>query len=153
MTDRYPGYDVLAKRWTQSWNEPTRQVIDRRLAVPREPRFFSPTEWQTLDAVCDRIMPQPKIVRPFRCLLMSIRKWPMGCWMATAMPNCRRRARLGGAAWPRWIRRRARRTAAPSTTCRGPAGCAAAPHAARRTGRRRLGRHAMQTVLRAPGHS
>jgi hypothetical protein len=60
MTDRYPGYDVLAKRWTQSWNETTRQVIDRRLAVPREPRFFSPAEWQTLSAICDRIMPQPK---------------------------------------------------------------------------------------------
>ena len=60
MTDRYPGYDVLAKRWTESWNEPTRQVIDRRLAVPREPRFFSATEWPTLGAVCDRIMPQPK---------------------------------------------------------------------------------------------
>jgi hypothetical protein len=60
MTDRYPGYNVLAKRWTQSWNAPTRQVIDRRLAVPNEPRFFSPAEWRTLHAVCNRIMPQPK---------------------------------------------------------------------------------------------
>ena len=60
MTDRYPGYDVLAKRWTQSWNEPTRQVINRRLAVPRQPRFFSTGEWRTLGAVCERIMPQPK---------------------------------------------------------------------------------------------
>jgi Gluconate 2-dehydrogenase subunit 3 len=60
MTDRYPGYDVLAKRWTQSWNEATRKVIDRRLAMPREPRFFSATEWRTLNAVCERIMPQPQ---------------------------------------------------------------------------------------------
>jgi hypothetical protein len=60
MTDRYPGYDVLAKRWTQSWNEPTRQVIDRRLAVARQPRFFSTLEWQILEALCERIMPQPK---------------------------------------------------------------------------------------------
>lgn len=60
MTDRYPGYDVLNKRWSESWNEPTRQVIDRRLAVPRGPRFFTATEWATLGAVCDRIMPQPK---------------------------------------------------------------------------------------------
>jgi hypothetical protein len=60
MTDRYPGYDVLDKRWTESWNEPTREVIDRRLAMPRGPRFFSTAEWQTLNAVCDRIMPQPK---------------------------------------------------------------------------------------------
>src|SRR6185312_1104268 len=60
MADHYPGYNVLSKRWTVSWNEVTRQVIDRRLAVPREPRFFSAAEWQTLNAVCDRIIPQPK---------------------------------------------------------------------------------------------
>jgi hypothetical protein len=60
MTERYPGYDVLSKRWTESWNQPTRHVIDRRLAVPREPRFFSISEWRTLEAVCARIMPQPK---------------------------------------------------------------------------------------------
>src|SRR5665213_861897 len=59
MTDRYPGYDVLDKRWTQSWNEKTRQVIDRRLAIPEGPRFFSPDEWLTLGAICERIMPQP----------------------------------------------------------------------------------------------
>ena len=59
MTDRYPGYDVLAKRWTESWNEQTRAVIDARLATPLEPIFFSADEWRTLGAVCDRIMPQP----------------------------------------------------------------------------------------------
>ena len=59
MNDRYPGYDVLAKRWTPSWNEQTRRVIDQRLAVARQPRFFSGAEWRTLNAVCDRIMPQP----------------------------------------------------------------------------------------------
>jgi hypothetical protein len=60
MTDRYPGYDVLAKRWTASWNEQTRRVIDARLAIRREPSFFSAEEWQTLEAVCARVMPQPK---------------------------------------------------------------------------------------------
>jgi len=59
MTERYPGYDVLSKRWSASWNAQTRRVIDARLAVPREPRFFSAAEWRTLNAVCDRIMPQP----------------------------------------------------------------------------------------------
>jgi Gluconate 2-dehydrogenase subunit 3 len=59
MADRYPGYDVLAKRWTLSWNDATRRTIDRRLGVAREPRFFTPAEWRTLAAVCDRIMPQP----------------------------------------------------------------------------------------------
>lgn len=59
MTERYPGYDVLTKRWTQSWNAQTREVIDRRLAISGEPQFFSAVEWRTLAAVCDRIMPQP----------------------------------------------------------------------------------------------
>ncbi|HEX3953678.1 MAG TPA: gluconate 2-dehydrogenase subunit 3 family protein [Stellaceae bacterium] len=59
MTTRYPGYDVLDKRRTPSWNEKTRRVIDQRLALPREPRFLNLDEWQTLGAICDRIMPQP----------------------------------------------------------------------------------------------
>lgn len=60
MADRYPGYDVLDKRWSPSWNEITRRVIDRRLAISREPRFFTTYEWQTLVAICARIVPQPR---------------------------------------------------------------------------------------------
>lgn len=65
MTDdltrgRYPGYDVLAKRNTPSWNEKTRQVIDARVATEFKPRFFQPGEWRTLVAVCDRVTPQPQ---------------------------------------------------------------------------------------------
>jgi hypothetical protein len=59
MTERYPGYDVLAKRRTPSWNEQTRQVIDHRLAITREPRYLSPELFKILDAVCARIVPQP----------------------------------------------------------------------------------------------
>jgi hypothetical protein len=59
MTERYPGYDVLAKRHTPSWNAKTREVVDARLAVYREPRFFTAPEWQTLSALCGRILPQP----------------------------------------------------------------------------------------------
>ena len=103
MTERYPGYDVLTKRWTQSWNEQTRQVIDRRLAVPREPRFFSAAEWRTLErGVRSHHAAAGRRVRPFRCRPTSIRRWPTACWTATATPSCRRRARPGGAAWPRW---------------------------------------------------
>ncbi len=57
--DRYPGYDVLAKRHSPSWNEQTRLVVDRRVATPDEPHFFTTREWQTMRAVCDRVMPQP----------------------------------------------------------------------------------------------
>lgn len=59
MPDRYPGYNVLAKRQTPSWNEQTRRVIDRRLAVPRTPRFFSEAEFATLQAIAGQIVPQP----------------------------------------------------------------------------------------------
>ena len=55
----YPGYDVLAKRHTPSWDAVTRRVIERRLAVSHEPRFFSAAEWAVADAVCRRILPQP----------------------------------------------------------------------------------------------
>ena len=37
--DRYPGYDVLTKRDTPSWNEQTRAVIDARLAHRRANRI------------------------------------------------------------------------------------------------------------------
>jgi Gluconate 2-dehydrogenase subunit 3 len=58
--DRFPGYDVLAKRDTPSWNAQTRRVIDARLALPDEPRFLDAAEWLTLRALCDRIVPQPE---------------------------------------------------------------------------------------------
>lgn len=59
MSNRFPGYDVLAKRQSPSWNEKTRRVIDARIALPRDPRFLSPDEFITLDAICRRIVPQP----------------------------------------------------------------------------------------------
>ena len=55
---RYPGYDVLAKRDTPSWDEPTRRAIDLRLATPDIPRFLTLQEWRTADALCRRIVPQ-----------------------------------------------------------------------------------------------
>jgi len=56
---RYPGYDVLAKRSTPSWDAVTRRVIDERLATPNAPTFFTQREWLTTDALCRRIVPQP----------------------------------------------------------------------------------------------
>ena len=51
MNEHYPGYDVLAKRHTPSWNEKTRRVIDERLALPREPRYLSQAEWVVLEVI------------------------------------------------------------------------------------------------------
>jgi hypothetical protein len=59
MANRYPDYDVLRKRQGPSWNEQSREVVDRRLAVPNETAYFSGNQWRTLQAVCDRIVPQP----------------------------------------------------------------------------------------------
>jgi hypothetical protein len=60
MSNRYPGYDVLRKRDSPSWNDQTRAVIDARLAIdPHKHIFFTAAEWPTLRAICDRIVPQP----------------------------------------------------------------------------------------------
>ncbi len=57
--DRYPGYDVLAKWSGPSWNEKTREVISRRLAIGSEPKFFNAEEFATVTAIAARIVPQP----------------------------------------------------------------------------------------------
>jgi hypothetical protein len=60
MTDRYPGYDVLAKRRSPSWNDQTRQVIDARMALdPERHDVFDDDAFRILQAVCERIAPQP----------------------------------------------------------------------------------------------
>ncbi|HEX4042068.1 MAG TPA: gluconate 2-dehydrogenase subunit 3 family protein [Xanthobacteraceae bacterium] len=59
MSERYPGYDVLKKRNSVSWNDQTRKVIDERLALDADRHlFFSDEEWPTMRAICDRIVPQ-----------------------------------------------------------------------------------------------
>src|SRR5579884_3903330 len=64
MSERYPGYDVLSKRNSVSWNDKTRAVVDERLALdPDRHLFFTEEEWPTIRAVCDRIVPQT-VARP-----------------------------------------------------------------------------------------
>ncbi|MBE1161552.1 gluconate 2-dehydrogenase subunit 3 family protein [Dyella acidiphila] len=58
MKARYPGYNVLDKRGTVSWDDVTREVIKQRMAPPSESRFLDPLAWQTLQAVCESVMPQ-----------------------------------------------------------------------------------------------
>jgi hypothetical protein len=58
VPDRYPGYDVMAKRDTPSWNDATREVIGARLAIVDAPTFLDEHEWLTLRALCDGIVPQ-----------------------------------------------------------------------------------------------
>lgn len=61
---RYPGYDVLSKRQGSSWNEQTRRVISRRLAIGGNPHFFSSDEFHTVIAIAARIVPQPSTRPP-----------------------------------------------------------------------------------------
>src|SRR6185312_3327517 len=59
LPERYPGYDVLAKRDSPSWNEQTRRVIDERMALdPDRHAFFTDDEWPTVHAICARILAQ-----------------------------------------------------------------------------------------------
>ncbi len=61
MNDLYPGYDVLAKRNSPSWNDQTRRVIDERLSIdPDRHEFFTDREWLVVRAICARVVPQPR---------------------------------------------------------------------------------------------
>jgi hypothetical protein len=63
MTDdfesRYPDYDALAKGETPDWDEQTWQAVQDRVREQPAPRFFSAEEILILEAVADRIIPQP----------------------------------------------------------------------------------------------
>lgn len=56
---RYPGYDVLSKRDTPSWDPVTRRVVEERLATPRQPRFFDQAQWAAVAALCNCVVAQP----------------------------------------------------------------------------------------------
>lgn len=58
MAERYPGYDVLTKWDSPSFDEVTRGVIRRRLqAVPKR-RFFTPGEFLCVEALAARLTGQ-----------------------------------------------------------------------------------------------
>lgn len=61
---RYPGYDVMHKRDTPSWDDVTREVIDERLAQRNEPRFCNDAQWRALDALCAVIVPRSRASTP-----------------------------------------------------------------------------------------
>jgi hypothetical protein len=56
-TSRYPGYDVLLKRDTPSWDDVTREVIDERLAIRNTPQFCNDAQWRVLCALCAVLVP------------------------------------------------------------------------------------------------
>ena len=56
----YPDYNVLDKWDSPSWNDQTRGVVRKRLTEVPERKFLTETQWSTLEAVADRVMPQPE---------------------------------------------------------------------------------------------
>ncbi|MWD29394.1 gluconate 2-dehydrogenase subunit 3 family protein [Aquicoccus sp. SCR17] len=63
FSDPYEGYDVLSKWDTPSFNDQTRRVLAARRTPPAR-RFFTQEEWRTLQALCDRAIPQPERAEP-----------------------------------------------------------------------------------------
>lgn len=59
MVDPFPAYDVLAKRETPSWNERTRAVIDRRLALAIADKVLTAVQLTTLRALVSCVCPEP----------------------------------------------------------------------------------------------
>ncbi len=53
----YPDWDVLKKWDTPSYNDQTREVLRQRLDPPSR-RALSGPEYATLQALCDRVIPQ-----------------------------------------------------------------------------------------------
>jgi hypothetical protein len=58
MKRPYPGYDVLSKWNTPSFDDKTRAVLRKRLEEVPPRRFLSETEYRLLEAVTERLLPQ-----------------------------------------------------------------------------------------------
>lgn len=61
---RYPGYDVLAKWNSPSYDDVTRDVLAKRLHEVPPRRFLDAAEWSLLDAVNARLLPQDDRPQP-----------------------------------------------------------------------------------------
>ncbi|HWI88557.1 MAG TPA: gluconate 2-dehydrogenase subunit 3 family protein [Sphingomicrobium sp.] len=55
----YLTYDVLDKWHSPSWNDQTREAVRKRLEDVPPRRFLSVEQWSLLEAIADRLMPQP----------------------------------------------------------------------------------------------
>lgn len=98
---RYPGYDVLNKRDSPSWDAITRQVVDERLSLPLQPRYFDPTQWAALTALCACIVAQPddRPAIPIAAMLDARLLADLGDgWRNARLPPLREAWRVGLAA-------------------------------------------------------
>ena len=93
--ERYPGYDVMKKRFSPSWNEQTRSVIERRLTSCDAPRFFTPDEFATVGAVAARIVPHSGAIPVAALVDRKLHDGITDGYRATGMPREREAWRLG----------------------------------------------------------
>jgi hypothetical protein len=61
---RFPGYDVLAKWDSPSFDDVTRDVLAHRLDAVPPRRWLTADEWDLLDAINARLLPQPERETP-----------------------------------------------------------------------------------------
>ncbi len=60
----YLTYDVLDKWDSPSWNEQTRNVVRQRMDDLPKRRFLTKEQWSLLQAIVDRLVPQPERENP-----------------------------------------------------------------------------------------
>jgi hypothetical protein len=60
----YPKYNVLDKWDSPSWNDQTRNAVRQRLEDLPPRRFLSEEQWSLLEAIVDRLVPQPDRQEP-----------------------------------------------------------------------------------------
>jgi hypothetical protein len=60
----YPGYDVLEKWDSPSWNDQTREALRQRLEEVPPRRFLTEGQWSLLEAIAGRLVPQPERAEP-----------------------------------------------------------------------------------------
>jgi hypothetical protein len=108
MRDLYPGYDVLSKWNTPSFNPKTRETLARRLRVGDDaPRFFHAEEWTTLNALCDCICPQSERRIPVAALVdEKMRSNDRDGFRSSSMPEMQDAWRIGLSALDHEARKR-----------------------------------------------
>ena len=74
MADRFPTYDVLAKRTTLSWNDKTRAVVDHRIDLHVPEDVLTQTQLATLHKLVQRVCPDPPGRPPTTTLAMIVRR-------------------------------------------------------------------------------
>jgi len=60
----YAGYNVLDKWDSPSFDAPTRAVLDERTRMIPARRFLSEGQWQLVEALVARLLPQPERAEP-----------------------------------------------------------------------------------------